>query len=81
MENRESYQKVLVFLVGIIIAFSGWWSKIVYDSLQVNSKRLTFIEATLLDRTEAVRRLDLLEHRVEVLEEDADDHEDDDKAH
>lgn len=39
-----------------------------YNTLQVNSKRLTVIESTLLDRTEAVRRLDLLEHRVKELE-------------
>ncbi len=46
----------------------GWMGKNIYNSTQLIDKRLTIVESTLINRTEAVKRLAVLEHRVDNLE-------------
>lgn len=62
------FAKVAVFLLTILITMFSWIGKNVYDSTQLLDKRLTVVESTLIDRTEAVKRLAILEHRVDKLE-------------
>lgn len=63
-----NYQKAAVFLLTMLVSLFGWMGKNIYDATQLNSKRLTIVESTLIDRTEAVRRLDLIELRISNLE-------------
>lgn len=62
------YGKAAVFLLTVLVSVFGWMSKNIYDSTRLMDKRLTIVESTLIDRTEAVKRLAVLEHRVDKLE-------------
>jgi hypothetical protein len=62
------YGKAAVFLLTVLVSVFGWMGKNIYDSTQIIDKRLTIVESTLIDRTEAVKRLAVLEHRVDKLE-------------
>lgn len=64
----STYGKVAVFLLTILVSVFGWMGKNIYDATQLMDKRLTIVESTLIDRTEAVKRLAVLEHRVDKLE-------------
>lgn len=62
------FAKVAVFLLTVLIGAFGWMGKNIYNSTQLIDKRLTIVESTLINRTEAVKRLTVLEHRVDNLE-------------
>lgn len=68
MDRRQPDNRVAVFLLSILIAVFGWIGKNIYDQTQIIDKRLTVVESTLIDRTEAVQRLAVLEHRVSEIE-------------
>lgn len=71
MDRRATdspFAKVAVFLLTVLIGMFGWMGKNIYNSTQIIDKRLTIVESTLIDRTEAVKRLAVLEHRVDKLE-------------
>lgn len=60
--------KVLTVAVSVIIALLGFMAKDSYYSTKAIEKRLTIVEATLMNRSDAMTRLALLEHRVGKLE-------------
>lgn len=62
------YAKAAVFLLTVLISVFGWMGKNIYDSTKLMDKRLTIVESTLIDRTEAVKRLTVLEYRMDKLE-------------
>lgn len=64
----DIYQKIILGMLSIMIAVSGWFGKTLYDSTQINSQRLTILESTFMDKYESGNRLAILEHRVDNLE-------------
>lgn len=76
------FAKVAVFLLTVLIGLLGWIGKNLHADIQLTreevklyrqeveiaKQRLTIVESTVIDRTEAVKRLAVLEHRVDVLE-------------
>ncbi len=66
--NNEVYSKAVVLLLTVLISAFGWMGKNVYESTRLLDKRLTIVESTLIDRTEAVTRLAVLEDRVDRIE-------------
>lgn len=60
----QNNQKLLSVLITILLAVFGWIGKNIYESTRMLDRRLTTVEATLLDRTEALSRLSVLEHRM-----------------
>jgi len=60
--------QVSIFLLTIILGMTGWLGKNIYDSTQILDRRLTIVESTLIDRTEAIKRLAVIEHRLSTLE-------------
>lgn len=59
--------KLLSVLITILLAVFGWIGANVYDATRMLDRRLTTVEATLIDRTEAIQRLSVLEDRVNRL--------------
>lgn len=56
--------KLLSVLITILLTVFGWIGANIYDATRMLDRRLTTVEATLIDRTEAIQRLSVIEDRV-----------------
>lgn len=63
----QGSNKLLSVLISILLAVFGWIGSNIYDATRMLDRRLTTVEAMLIDRTEAIQRLSVLEDRVNRL--------------
>ncbi len=63
----QGSNKLLSVLITILLAVFGWIGSNIYEATRMLDSRMTTVEATLIDRTEAIQRLSVLEDRVNRL--------------
>ena len=66
----ERNNRLLHVLLSVLISVLGWIGKNTYETTRILDKRLTVVEATLVDRTEVMGRLSVLEEQLRHLKEE-----------
>lgn len=69
---NDAYQKIIMIMLSVMIGVSGWFGKNLHDSTTLNSKRLTVLESTVMDKYESGKRIAILEHRINEIESEID---------
>jgi hypothetical protein len=63
----QTSQRLLHILISVLVSVLGWLGKNVYETTRILDSRLTTVEATIIDRTEVLQRLSVMEAEIENL--------------